>query len=159
MILDLEKLITGVFLDVFKTSFGMTMKVDGQDSYLLEGEAHIAGAVGFIGDMTGVVYIYCPLSLARLLTARLAGIDEAEVDADEMVNDSVGELANRVVGGFKGKLSERDIQCVLTIPSIVRGSNFAVETVNDTERVVCAFRTETNQQVVAEMMIKTSESN
>jgi chemotaxis protein CheX len=64
-----------------------------------------------------------------------------------------------VVGGFKGKLSERDINCVLTIPSIVRGSNFAVETVSDTERLVCSFRTESNQQVVAEMMIKPSEPN
>lgn len=156
---DLEKLVTDVFQDVFTTSFGMNMRVDGPGTGLLNGEAHIAGAVGFIGDMTGVAYIYCPVSLARHLTSKIVGIDEAEVDTDEMINDSIGEIANMVVGNFKGKLSEQNILCVLTIPSIVRGSNFVVEPVSDTERVVCSFRTEANQQVVVEVLIKPSEPN
>ena len=153
----LEKLVTGVFQDVFTTSFGMNMRMDGPGAYLLNGEAHIAGAVGFIGDMTGVAYIYLPVSLARRLTSIVVGIDEADVDTDEMINDSVGEIANMIVGGFKGKLSESNILCVLTIPSIVRGSNFVVEPVSDTERFVCSFRTETNHQVVVEVLIKPSK--
>ncbi len=157
MEIHLEKLVGDVFVDVFSTAFGMKLRIDGPGSQSLNGEGHIAGAVGFIGDMTGVAYIYSPVSLARQLTAKMAGLGEAEVVTDEMINDSVGEIANMVVGNLVGKLSEHGVFCVSTTPSIVRGSNFVVEPMDDTQRVVCSFSTEANQQVVVEVLVKPPE--
>ncbi len=156
---DLEELVAGVFLDVYATVFGMEMKVDRSGSALPAGEPNIAGAVGFFGDMTGVAYIYSPVSFARRLTARMAGLDETEFVTDEMVNDSVGENTNTVMDAVRAKLSERGVGCVLTAPSIVRGSSFVLDPETDAERVVCSFINESRQPVVMELLIKPSEPN
>ena len=156
---DLEELVAGVFLDVHAPVFGTEMKVDRSGSAPRGGEPNIAGAVGFFGDMTGVAYIHSPVSFARRLTARMAGLDETEFVRDEMVNDSVGENTIRVMGAVRAKLSERGVDCVLTAPSIVRGSNFVLDPETDAERVVCSFINETRQPVVMELLVKPSEPN
>jgi len=154
---DLEELVAGVFLDVYATVFGMQMKVDRSGSAPLGGDPNIAGSVGFFGDMTGVAYIYSPVSFARRVTARMAGLDETEFVTDEMVNDFVGENTNRVMSAVRAKLSERGVNCVLTAPSIVRGSNFVLDPEIDAERAVCSFINEARQTVVMEILIKPSE--
>ena len=78
---------------------------------------------------------------------------------DETVNDSVGENTNRVVGAVRAKLSERGVGCVLTAPSIIRGSSFVLDPETDAERVVCSFINEARQPVAMEILVKPSEPN
>jgi chemotaxis protein CheX len=121
-------------------------------------EPTIAGAVGFIGDLTGVIYVYAPVSLAKTMTAKLAGMELDEIEADEITNDSMGELTNMIVGHFKSRLSDRGNSCAMTIPSIVRGTNFCIEPVSTTVRRVFSFRSG-DQQLVAEVMLKQEETS
>lgn len=89
----------------------------------------LAGTVGFIGRMTGIIYIFMDLPLATRTTCRLLGLqpDEIESEGHETVNDAIGELTNMIVGTFKNDLSNKGYECRMTIPSILRGSNYSIE--------------------------------
>lgn len=89
----------------------------------------IAGTVGFIGQMTGIIYIFMDLPLAIKVTCKLLGLEPEDIESEghETVNDAIGELTNMIVGSFKNDLSNKGYECRMTIPSILRGSNYTIE--------------------------------
>ncbi len=89
----------------------------------------IAGTVGFLGNLMGIIYIFLELPLAMEATCKLLDLEPGDIDADdhELVNDAIGELTNMIVGTFKNDLSNKGYECRMTIPSILRGSNFSIE--------------------------------
>lgn len=84
-------------------------------------------------------------------------MDPKDVDEDEMVNDSMGELGNMVLGHIKSRLCDRGLSCVLTIPSIIRGTQFSFEPVNNAARLVLGFRCDEKNQVAIEVLIKETD--
>jgi chemotaxis protein CheX len=154
MIDELEELLKTAVGEVFRTMLNFDTRSIPFEVDTTSNEAHIAGSVGFIGVMTGVVYIYSTAAFARTMTGKMLGMPEQEVEGDEMVNDAVGELANMIVGSLKSNLVERGLACVLTIPSIVRGSNFTIEATSSTTRRVLCFRCDDDRNLVVEILIK-----
>ncbi len=118
---------------------------------------HIASSVGFIGQITGVISIYSDDAFARVITSRMLGMDPKDVDEDKMVNDSMGELGNMVLGHIKSRLCDRGLSCVLTIPSIIRGTQFSIEPVTNATRLVLGFRCDEKNQVAIEVLIKETD--
>ncbi|MDB6055251.1 MAG: chemotaxis protein CheC [Verrucomicrobiales bacterium] len=159
MITDVDSLVTTAVTEVFTTMLNMPVRRDPPGTVIRNGEALVAGSVGFIGTLSGVVYIYWTARFARAMTGKMLGLTEKEVESEEMVNDAVGELANMVVGYMKSRFSDHGMPCVLTIPSIVRGSHFKVEGVTSTERTVMCFDIADGQQVVVEALIKPIKKN
>jgi chemotaxis protein CheX len=155
MIDDLDDLVRSAVSEIFDTMLNLGIRGETPGAEITNGEPHVAGSVGFSGVVSGVVYIYSSVTLAKLITAGLLGLEPAEVSGDEMVNDAVGELANMVVGQLKSRLCDRGISCVLTVPSIVRGTNFTIEAVSSTSRRVLMFRCDNNQQLVVEVLVRT----
>jgi chemotaxis protein CheX len=115
----------------------------------------VVGTVGFVGECNGLVYLHLDLALARDCTSRLLGMTEAELDeaGDEVVNDAVGELTNMTVGGFKNALSDAGFPCKLTIPSILRGTNFSIEPIGSVARNVYYFACGAHR-LVADVLMK-----
>ncbi|HEY1171437.1 MAG TPA: chemotaxis protein CheX [Verrucomicrobiae bacterium] len=153
MIEDIEQLIGTAVSEVFGTMLNLPVAPEPKDTPIKNGEPHVASSVGFIGRLTGVVFLYSTNSFAKCMTSKLLGLEEHEVDGDEMVNDAMGELANMVVGNIKSRLSDRGMPCVLTIPSIVRGQHLSIEPVSSTQRRVFSFQSHKNQLVV-ELLLK-----
>jgi chemotaxis protein CheX len=160
MIEDMATLVTAAVTEVFSTMLSYSINSSTSASLPNAGSSngssmHVAGGVGFGGDVTGVVYIVVTTDFAREITCRLLGIGDGDIDGESMVNDAIGELANMVVGQIKSRLCDRGMPCVLTIPSIVRGSNFSVEGCSTDEheayRFLCA-----NQQLSVEILVKPS---
>ncbi len=118
---------------------------------------HIASSVGFIGRITGVIFIYSDDAFARVITSRMLGMDPKDVDEDAMVNDAMGELGNMVMGHIKSRLCDRGLSCVLTIPSIIRGTQFSVEPVTNATRLVLGFRCDEKNQIAIEVLIKETD--
>ncbi len=118
----------------------------------------VVGTVGFLGDVNGLIYFYLDLAFARLATSHLLGMTDAELDeaGDEVVNDAVGELTNMTVGSFKNGLCDAGYPCMLTIPSILRGSNFCVEPVSSAQRFIFRFDC-AGHRVVTDILLKTGE--
>ena len=160
MIEDMATLVTSAVTGVFSTMLSYSINSSPSASLPNAGSgngatSHVAGGVGFGGDVTGVVYIVVAAGFAREITCRLLGIGDAEIESESMVNDAIGELANMVVGQIKSQLCDRGMPCVLTIPSIVRGSSFSLEGCSTDEhnayRFLCA-----NQQLSVEVLVKPS---
>lgn len=154
--------------DVFKTMLGReptfstqeprgpgapasTVPVDGH-------RPQVVGTVGFIGDINGLIYLHLDLAFARLCTCHLLGMTEAELDeaGDEVINDAIGELTNMTVGGFKNGLCDAGYPCKLTIPSILRGSNFSIEPISSAVRHIYYFDC-AEHRVVADILMKSDE--
>ena len=133
MIANIEGLINAAVAEVFGTMVNVEMREMPAGASGLNGEPQIASAVGFTGQAAGVVYLYTTTRFAGRITRGLLGLNETEVPTEEMVNDAMGEIANMVVGYFKSRLTESNLSCVMTIPSIVRGSQFGIEAVSETE--------------------------
>jgi chemotaxis protein CheX len=87
----------------------------------------VFSSVGFIGEVTGSVYLGVDILLSHIITSRMLGISQDEIESEEMVNDVMGEVSNMIVGQVKSRLCDDGFSCTLTIPSIVRGKALSVE--------------------------------
>ena len=76
MIDDLDELVTSAVTELFGTMLRMQMQPVPVQAGFGNDETHVAGVVGFIGKLSGVVYVYTSQSFARHITAReiLTGI-------------------------------------------------------------------------------------
>ncbi len=154
--------------DVFKTMLnrdesGVTMHEGVAASWPPlppDGEAipQVVGTVGFIGDANGLIYLYLPETFAQLVTCHLLGMDARELEeaGDEVINDAIGELTNMTVGSFKSGLSDAGFPCKLTIPSILRGSNFCIEPISNVQRYIYSFES-SGHRIVADILMKAGD--
>lgn len=156
MIDDMDHLVSSAVASVFGTMLNLPVDEESESAHVNPNEAQIAGSVGFVGVVTGVVFIYSTVTFARNVTRRMIGHD-AGITGEEMVNDAFGEITNMVVGHIKSRLGDRGMQCVLTIPSILRGSQFTIEPTRSTRRRISTFRCAGNY-VVVEVLLKPSSS-
>jgi chemotaxis protein CheX len=157
MIDDLDHLVNRAVAEVFSTMLSFPVELQPPGTTIPKGEPHVAGAVGFIGPVSGVLYLYKSVHFARKVTRNLLGLPDSAHASDEMLNDAVGELTNMVVGHIKSRLSDRGMNCVLTIPTIVRGTDFSIEPISTTQRRVCAYDC-VGHQLVAEVLLKPIQS-
>ena len=157
--------------DVFKTmlhrsaSLGSAYTAGGADPHPVgihgdELSAHlqVVGTVGFLGEVNGLIYLYFEGAFAKHCTGHMLGMNDAEVEeaGEEVINDAIGEITNMTVGSFKNGLSDHGYPCKLTIPSILRGRNFSVEPISDSQRFIFFFETE-GQRLVADILLKVGE--
>jgi chemotaxis protein CheX len=154
--------------EVFKTMLGrqaemcvLTEQTNCWPPVSLDGEANIpqiVGTVGFLGDVNGLIYLYLDVPFARIATSQMLGLSDQEIDeaGDEVVNDAIGELTNMTVGSFKNGLSDAGFPCKLTIPTILRGSNFSIEPIADVQRYIYKFQS-AGQSIVTDILLKAGE--
>ena len=149
--------------DVFKTMIGReptfsTQTKAGGTERLLVSEPQrpqVVGTVGFIGDVNGLIYLHLDLEFARVCTCHLLGMTEPELEeaGDEVINDAIGELTNMTVGSFKNGLCDAGYPCKLTIPSILRGTNFSIEPISSAVRHIYYFDC-AEHRVIADILMK-----
>jgi chemotaxis protein CheX len=151
-----EKLTHQAVREVFQSMVSMELTDEPPAPLAPEAGGQIIGSVGFIGEATGVIYLYAGACFAKVITGRMLGISEAEVDSDDMVNDAIGELSNMVAGFVKSRLCDHGWPCTLTIPSIVRGQQLTVEGSALITRRVIAFR-DGESHLVAELLLKEAQ--
>jgi chemotaxis protein CheX len=158
MIANIGALVNAAVTEVFGTMLNMRMLPLPAAQCVFTGEAQIASAVGFTGQLSGVVYLYTSAAFAGRITRGLIGLDDTECPTEDMVNDAMGEIANMVVGHFKSRLTDRGVPCVMTIPSIVRGTQFGIEAVSHTEVERLGFHSDGNFLLV-ELLIRGGNGN
>ncbi|HYC71881.1 MAG TPA: chemotaxis protein CheX [Opitutaceae bacterium] len=162
--------ITRAVLDVFKTMLGRAAQLcpnspQGSLTSLpshanpsLSGVPLVVGTVGFIGEANGLIYLYFDQAFARVCTCQLLGMTEADLDeaGDEVINDAIGEMTNMTVGSFKNGLCDAGYPCKLTIPSILRGSNFSIEPISSAQRHIFRFESG-GHRLVTDILMKVGE--
>jgi len=151
---QIDRLTRDAVQEVFQSMLSMEINPEAPLPLSPDPDGQIIGSVGFIGEVTGIIYIYAGIGFARVITSRLLGITEAEVESGEMVTDAIGELSNMVVGYVKSRLCNDGLPCTLTIPSVVRGQQLSVEGSAQLTRRLIGFRN-CKYHLLAEVLLKT----
>lgn len=103
----------------------------------------VVGNVGFVGKVSGMVYLAMPERVALSITTRMLGMDASDLDGEyEMINDVIGEITNMSAGAYKNQMADMGYPCRLTIPSIIRGKYFVVEAAKASFRQIYVFKYE-----------------
>jgi CheY-specific phosphatase CheX len=107
---------------IWSTLVGLPIELDGEE--LQPDASTMTSIVHIDGAWHGAVMLQCPMTLATLLAAAMfQGESEASL---EDIGDALGELTNMVAGNIKALLPE---PCAISLPTIARGSNYAVNVV------------------------------
>ena len=131
--------------------FSTMVMMDPADDYpLMEPinrfKCSITGMVGFAGTYCGVISIHCPVSLALKVTSSMLGMECDEVNED--LNDAIGEIANMLGGNVKQVLSKGGLDVKLSIPTVISGEDYTVNSLSDSDCVVIPFSIDDEKFIV-----------
>jgi len=126
--------------DVFSTMLGVhvTPAEPRTDSTCPSVDDGVMAFVGIAGTWTGNGIISCSASFACRL-CELFLMTEAPAVNEEVI-DTVGELANMVVGNFKTSAESLVGPLGLTVPTVIYGRNFTSRSVGTKEWIVLPFK-------------------
>ncbi len=158
MTAKVEVLVNAAVGTVFDTMLNMPMTGVPMDGNSFGGQLQIASSVGFTGKVTGVIYLYTTAEFAGRITSGLLGLSGPDAQREDYVNDAMGEIANMVVGNVKSRLTDAGYACVMTIPSIVRGSQLGIEAMSRTDVARMKFRNG-NDFLLVEVLIDKPSGN
>lgn len=114
-------------LETFQTMLSMDLAKVGKVTDPGLNETRLVGAVHYAGEVVGTMSVHVSQQFARLITLGMLGLSEDELDSDEEVKDVLGELANIISGNLKSDFLDADLACVISTPSITRGSDFKIK--------------------------------
>ncbi len=112
-----------------------------QDALAEPNDAEVTAVVGIAGELCGVLNFACGTGAARMMAARMLGVEEDAVGDQQW--DAIGEICNMVAGNFKAKLPNIGQRCMLSVPTIVVGSNYRLRAVAGRIRLEYRFRVKT----------------
>ena len=146
-----EEQLATYIVDATKEVFSTMVMMDASDDYPLQEPVHrfkcsITSMVGFAGTYSGVISIHCPVSLALRITSNMLGMECDEVNDD--LNDAIGEIANMLGGGVKQVLSKGGLDVKLSIPTVISGEDYTVNSLSDIDCVVIPFRIDDDKFLV-----------
>lgn len=87
--------------------------------------------VGLAGALCGMITIRCSSREAGTLAGHMLGGDAATNPT--MIIDAMGELCNMVAGNFKSKVSSLANDCMLSVPTVISGEDYVMQTVPPNE--------------------------
>lgn len=140
-----EEQVAGYVIDATREVFSTMVMMEVTDAYPLKEpvtrfKCSITGMVGFAGIYSGVISIHCPVDLALKVTSNMLGIECGEVNED--LNDAIGEIANMLGGNVKQVLSKGGLDVKLSIPTVISGEDYTVNSLSDNDCVVVPFKVE-----------------
>ena len=140
-----EEDLAGYVIHATKEVFNTMVMLDLEDSYPLREpvttfHCSVTGMVGLAGTYTGILSIHCPRSFALRITSNMLGMDVEEVGED--VNDALGEIANMLGGYVKQILSKGGLDINLSIPTVISGEEYTVNSMSDSNCVIIPFTNE-----------------
>ncbi len=146
-----EQQLATYVIDATREVFSTMVMMDPTDEYPLRDpinrfKCSITGMVGFAGTYSGVISIHCPVSLALKVTSSMLGMECDEVNED--LNDAIGEIANMLGGSVKQVLSKGGLDVKLSIPTVISGEEYTVNSLSDIDCVVIPFMIEEERFLV-----------
>jgi len=99
----------------------------------------VISLIGLVGAVIGNGSLVCSAEVACGLSSRLLMAEFSKID--EEVLDSVGEITNMIVGGFKTLLETHVGRVQMSIPSVIYGKNIATRNsgANVAASIRCTF--------------------
>lgn len=121
--------------EVFDLMLGAKMEIVEESEVL--GRTDMTGMVGLAGQLCGVLSVRCTKVTAAKVATRMLG-HEIETTDDQNIRDALGEMCNMVAGNFKAKIPGLSDSCLLSVPTIVMGSDYHLHSLASGDRLaVC----------------------
>jgi chemotaxis protein CheX len=117
-----------VFQIMLQTDLGILP--DAKD---LSPAGEVTAMVGLAGALCGVMSIRCSEKTAEKIAGRMLGSVGAVDPSD--VPDAIAEICNMVAGNFKSKVTQLAENCLLSVPTVVRGEDYEMVTLSDGEQI------------------------
>ena len=104
-----------------------------------ENKGQFTALVGLAGSICGVLSVRCSSDTARAVAGKMLGM--APEYAGKESFDALGEIANMIAGNFKAKLCCVGNTCMLSIPTIIVGSDYESRSMMacDVIEIACEF--------------------
>ncbi len=153
MDLDLQQQIIDSTQSVFDTMLMMPLtpgSILAEKVYTFQ--KSISAMLGFAGEIQGMLTIHCPQEVAFTITSALLGVDVDTINED--VKDTIGELANMILGGIKDGFTEQGIQINLAIPTVLAGRSYRISGMTDALWITVPFYLDEGEFLV-ELKLKT----
>ncbi len=153
MDLDLQKQIIDSTQAVFDTMLMMPITPGiSLSEKVYSFTSSISGMLGFAGEVQGMLTIHCPQEIGFAITSTLLGVDVDEVDED--VKDTIGEMANMILGGIKDGFVDQGIQINLAVPTVLAGRSYRISGMDDALWTTVPFYLDEGEFLV-ELKLKT----
>jgi chemotaxis protein CheX len=89
----------------------------------------VTSMVGLAGSLCGMLSIRCTQTLAALIASKMLGTDPKTIGPE--IADACGEVCNMVAGNFKNKISGLSDGCMLSVPTVLTGSDYSLRSLAD----------------------------
>ena len=126
-------------VEVFELMAGVRLEVDAAASAETPRGEQTA-MVGMAGALCGMTTLRCSQATAAKFASLMLGEDAASNPSS--ARDAMGELCNMIAGNFKSKISNLADHCMLSVPTVITGEDYSMETAEPTEGITIAFKYE-----------------
>jgi chemotaxis protein CheX len=110
--------------EVFGLMLGVPVRV-AEAVFLPQPEPEtLTAMIGLAGAVSGTCAVLVNSGAAIHMATCMAGMELSVVD--ETVLDGLGEISNMLAGAWKAKIPELDVACMLSVPTVVSGSQYVV---------------------------------
>jgi chemotaxis protein CheX len=93
--------------------------------------------VGLAGTLCGVMTVRCSSRTAAVIASKMLGIPPDQA-ANES-RDALGEICNMVAGAFKNQVPSLQQDCLLSVPTVISGADYELQSLGNGERIRCDF--------------------
>jgi chemotaxis protein CheX len=125
-------------LEVFEMMAGVRLEPRPESGEEPSGE--LTAMVGLAGATCGMITLRCSTRKAGKFASLMLGGDAAANPST--VNDAVGELCNMIAGNFKAKVSSLADHCMLSVPTVIAGDDYAMSPLEPSEGVTLGLNFE-----------------
>lgn len=130
--------------EVFEIMLGCKLEIQVEDP---SSPCEFTAMVGLAGQLCGLLTLRCSPASAALMASKMLGTEIKE--ADQQMWDAVGEIANMVAGNFKNKLTGLGDRCMLSVPTVITGTDYNCRSMADTAPLELAFLFEDRPIIIA----------
>jgi chemotaxis protein CheX len=117
-----ESLLLDAAREVFETAAFLEIQQCEDTGLAIDGNS-ILGSITFKGAMEGCLGVRCGIGCAKSIAMSMLGMDPSEELSEAEIADSVGEVTNMVLGGFKARVRDSIGNLEVSIPSVVMGQS------------------------------------
>ena len=107
----------------------------------------ITAMVGLAGLVRGVLSIRCSVKAGKLMASKMLGVGPEQIGAE--MCDAFGEICNMVAGNFKNKIVRMGNECLLSVPTVIEGSDYSLHSLADSEALEVQLLFENLPMIVA----------
>ena len=127
--ISMSKVTDAVYLDraveeVFGLMLGVPVEAVDEELMADDAAATMTAMVGLAGAISGTCAMLVKAEAGTHMAGCMVGTELSGVD--ETVLDGLGEITNMLAGAWKAKIPDLNVACMLSVPTVVTGTQYEV---------------------------------